>query len=98
MPQLGALSHLFFDWEGSSAKIGYRKKGTLIPACLLEDLVKDQRQPLEHCESNPGRSQATMICACQQVAAKTTPLLWQPEARSNWFVTPILDCFADLNG
>ena len=33
-----ALSHPFFGWEGSPAKIDYRKKGTLILTSLLEDL------------------------------------------------------------
>ena len=28
VPQLGALSHPFFGWEGSPTKIDYRKKAT----------------------------------------------------------------------
>ena len=48
VPQLGALSHTLFGWEGSPTKIDYRKKrknGTLILTSLLEDLGKVERKP-----------------------------------------------------
>ena len=38
VPQLGALSHPNFGWEGFPTKIDYRKiSGTLILTSLLED-------------------------------------------------------------
>ena len=40
-PQLGALSHPFFGWEGSPTKIDCRKKGTLILTSPLEDLAEE---------------------------------------------------------
>ena len=39
VPQLGALSHLFFGWKGSPTQ-RLQKKGTLILNSLLEDLVQ----------------------------------------------------------
>ena len=38
-PSSGLSHRFFFGWEGSPTKVDYRKKGTLIPTSLLEDLV-----------------------------------------------------------
>ena len=54
VPQLGALFKTpCFGWEGSPTKIDYRRKGTLILASPLEDLVnRTCRIPLRTLVSN----------------------------------------------
>ena len=61
VPQLGALYHPFFAWEGSPTKTDCREKGTLVLTSPMEELVG--RHGRVHADGRFWRFSASESCA-----------------------------------